>query len=126
MSGIDLIAAERARQVSQEGWTPEHDDQHTYGELVTAAMCYAIHASHQTRSRPTPGGLIDSRWPWERSWWKPSDDPVRNLEKAGALLAAEIDRLRRLSPAAGESQSVDLIPVSLSESPARATSGNHE
>ena len=28
-------------------------------------------------------------------WWKPSADPVRNLEKAGALIAAEIDRLLR-------------------------------
>jgi hypothetical protein len=27
------------------------------------------------------------------TWWKPST-PVRNLEKAGALIAAEIDRLR--------------------------------
>ena len=28
-------------------------------------------------------------------WWKPSIDPVRNLAKAGALIAAEIDRLQR-------------------------------
>jgi hypothetical protein len=35
-----------------------------------------------------------SDWPWEKSWWKPSADPIRNLVKAGALIAAEIDRLR--------------------------------
>jgi len=34
-------------------------------------------------------------WPWEWDQWKPSLDPIRNLEKAGALIAAEIDRLRR-------------------------------
>lgn len=34
-------------------------------------------------------------WPWDRSWWKPSPDPIRNLVKAGALIAAEIDRLQR-------------------------------
>jgi hypothetical protein len=28
-------------------------------------------------------------------WWKPSTDPIRNLERAGALIAAEIDRLER-------------------------------
>ena len=35
-------------------------------------------------------------WPWAKKWWKPSDDPVRNLVKAGALIAAEIDRLESL------------------------------
>jgi hypothetical protein len=31
------------------------------------------------------------------SWYKPSkDDRIRELEKAGALVAAEIDRLLRL------------------------------
>lgn len=34
-------------------------------------------------------------WPWDVSWWKPSADPERNLVKAGALIAAEIDRLHR-------------------------------
>jgi hypothetical protein len=32
-------------------------------------------------------------WPWEPESWNPSMDAVRNLEKAGALIAAEIDRL---------------------------------
>ena len=42
-------------------------------------------------------------WPWDMKWWKPSDeDPIRNLVKAGALIAAEIDRLqRRTEPAKG-------------------------
>jgi len=31
-------------------------------------------------------------WPWAQTAFKPSGDPVRNLEKAGALIAAEIDR----------------------------------
>jgi hypothetical protein len=34
-------------------------------------------------------------WPWSKKWWKPSSDPIRNLVKAGALIAAEIDRLQR-------------------------------
>jgi len=34
--------------------------------------------------------------PFDEEWWKPSpDDPVWQLVKAGALIAAEIDRLRR-------------------------------
>jgi hypothetical protein len=35
-------------------------------------------------------------WPWAEKWWKPSEDQVRNLVKAGALIAAEIDRIQRL------------------------------
>lgn len=34
------------------------------------------------------------RWPWAPEAWKPDPDPVRNLVKAGALIAAEIDRLQ--------------------------------
>lgn len=42
-------------------------------------------------------------WPWADSWWKPSTDPVRNLVKAGALVAAEIDRYQRIAAKAGQS-----------------------
>jgi hypothetical protein len=34
-------------------------------------------------------------WPWRWEWWKPGNR-VRELEKAGALIAAEIDRLSRI------------------------------
>ena len=83
--GIELIAEERKRQVDEEGWTEEHDDQHTCGELKIAAACYTTLSDH-----PAP-----SFWPWLIEWWKPSGDPIRNLVKAGALIAAEIDRLQR-------------------------------
>lgn len=86
-TGIELIAAERERQITAEGWTPEHDDAHKEGELAQAALCYIESAL----------GIVDEddvplSWPWDKSWWKPSD---RDLEKAGALIAAEIDRLSR-------------------------------
>ena len=33
-------------------------------------------------------------WPWNGSYWKPTpDDRIKELTKAGALIAAEIDRL---------------------------------
>jgi hypothetical protein len=94
-SGVDLIAKERQRQIEKEGWTPEHDDTHTLRELARAAICYATpHIKTQTPPRPM--------WPWHDDFWKPSDDPIRNLVKAGALIVAEIDRLQRktrLAPA---------------------------
>lgn len=86
-SGASLIAAERERQMAEEGWTAEHDDQHDRGELAAAAQCY-INTAGDRR-------FISPHWPWDESWWKPSGDRVRDLTKAGALIAAEIDRIQR-------------------------------
>ena len=97
ISGADLIAAERKRQVEAEGWTPEHDDEHNTGEMVDAAICYADMALRQVSWSKPPLHKMLARWPWDPEWWKPSDDPLRNLVKAGALIAAEIDRVQRLA-----------------------------
>ena len=98
LSGAELIATERQRQMAQEGWTPEHDDRHRCFELLQAAESYvgAVSspdvwaANHYVKPSP------HWNWPWAKKWWKPSPDPIRNLVKAGALIAAEIDRLQRL------------------------------
>lgn len=88
-TGIELISEERIRQLCKEGWTPEHDDTHDMGELLRGGAAYALAANAGADA------LIPASWPWSQRWWKPSDDPVRNLVKAGALIAAEIDRLQR-------------------------------
>ena len=44
-TGTQLITEERQRQISREGWLPDHDDQHASGELNDAAICYAYAAS---------------------------------------------------------------------------------
>lgn len=96
--GVERIAAERRRQVDAEGWTNEHDDEHNDAELASAASCYLQEASSAIwmgrGDCPVPGSAPEE-WPWDPAWWKPSEDPIRNLEKAGALIAAEIDRLLR-------------------------------
>lgn len=102
-TGADLIAAERQRQMEAEGWTPEHDDIHDAGELAHAAICYAMSpysderiAGRDRDFRSQPGTLVPADWPWDDEWWKPTPkDRIRELTKAGALIAAEIDRLRR-------------------------------
>lgn len=97
--GVALIAKERKRQVEQEGWTPEHDNQHEADELALAAALYAV----PTWLRDDKN-LRDVLWPysWALDTWKPSpDNRIRELVKAGALIAAEIDRLQRSTPAAG-------------------------
>jgi hypothetical protein len=93
-SGVELIAAERRRQIDVEGWISEHDDEHTRGQLANAAMAYTRKSLQQAISINT-GVLPPPEWPWMLDWWKPSPDPIRNLVKAGALIAAEIDRLQR-------------------------------
>jgi hypothetical protein len=94
--GVSMISAERKRQIESEGWAPEHDDKHIYGELATAGASYAMLAGRQECFRVycIPHG-VESTWPFDQSWWKPSADPIRNLVKAGAMIAAEIDRLKR-------------------------------
>ena len=98
-AGITLIADERERQITKEGFDAEHDEQWECLELVSAAMCY-LHAnklivtSEIFHGDPNNNEFIFMTWPFHRDWWKPSDDQIRNLVKAGALIAAEIDRLQ--------------------------------
>jgi hypothetical protein len=98
VEGAALIAAERRRQIESENWTPEHDDSHAKGEMADAAACYAKVAAMNSYPGPVPLD-VPSNWPWDAEWWKPSSDPIRNLVKAGALIAAEIDRLNRTKKA---------------------------
>lgn len=105
---IEEIAAERQRQMDAEGWTPEHDDAHSKGELAQAAGVYALAAgSHDYRwvlqGLPVNDYLAAAMklWPWHKSWWKPTDRR-RDLVKAGALIVAEIERLDRAAIAAAE------------------------
>lgn len=92
------VLAERCRQVGVEGWTHEHDDEHSNGEMATAAACYAMCAG-----RPEPEWLHPTMakafqppkwWPWAPGWWKPRS-PRKDLVKAGALVLAEIERIDR-------------------------------
>lgn len=106
------VIAERERQKSVEGWTPEHDDEHYRGELAAAGAAYALHgAAHAAMGgkRATYSHVAEAVvWPFDGAWWKPQD-ARRDLVKAGALILAEIERLDRAAapaspaPAAGRS-----------------------
>lgn len=101
MNGIERIAKERARQISEEGWTPEHDDRRLAGSLVKAAACYTVEGTDArvlvVRDGYADGSIhFDDAWPWDGKWDKrKKHDKLRRLEIAGALIAAEIDRLLR-------------------------------
>lgn len=108
MNALEQIAFEREQQVLA-GYTAEHDDKHTLGELSDAAACYA--AGLPTYA-PTGAILPDAAdaagfaplWPWPDL--KPpmrgpageeleNDPRIRQLVIAGALIVAEIERLHR-------------------------------
>lgn len=97
IDGIGLIQAERQRQIVEEGFSPLQDDRYDRQEVIKAAQSYLMAAEYveQFPDKDPAKMFPPSWWPWDRSWWKPSIDPIRNLEKAGALIAAEIDRLKR-------------------------------
>lgn len=87
------VLAERERQQSAEGWTPEHDDEHDTSELAKAAACYALSAAGVQGDDSAQLRF----WPWSDSSWRPTN-PRRDLVKAAALILAEIERLDRRTP----------------------------
>ncbi|HGG6757196.1 TPA: hypothetical protein ACJG9G_005385 [Salmonella enterica subsp. enterica serovar Java] len=80
------VLAERHRQITVKGWTPEHDDTYIGFELAAAAISYI---------EPMEA---ENYWPadWLDDSFRPSGYR-RNLVKAAALLLAEIERLDRQS-----------------------------
>ncbi|HFH3202573.1 TPA: hypothetical protein ACGJTN_002771 [Pseudomonas aeruginosa] len=93
------VQAERKRQVEVEGWTPEHDDAHSHGQIARAAACYAL-AGSSAPNDGTAALLVSLAWPWDEQWWKPTS-ARRDMVKACALGLAEIERLDRAAPAEG-------------------------
>lgn len=112
MDGAARIATERRRQIEVEGYDSTHDDAHDDGSIVMAAACYAACVGGcriYVMNGDSAGDAIafEDPWPWAiGSDKRPHDDGVespapgtkkaiRLLEKAGALIAAEIDRQLR-------------------------------
>ncbi|WP_255342065.1 hypothetical protein [Pseudomonas aeruginosa] len=85
------VQAERRRQITAEGWTPEHDDLYCAAELPRAAAAYILNGANDE---------APAIWPFSAKWWKPRDARA-NYVRAAALILAEIERLDR----AGISQS---------------------
>ena len=107
-NGIERIADERRRQREKLGWSAMHDDDHEGGEMAMAAACYAADSKLYVREDYAGAVHFVDPWPWEthkdaRTYTGNEPDPgkesnakrIRLLEKAGALIAAEIDRLLR-------------------------------
>ena len=110
-TGIELIAEERQRQIDVEGYNEQHDSQHDFSQLTSAATTYIDAAILTAKSikignsneasiswhqynEPFEWKNLKLGWPWEEESFKPTT-PLKNLIKAGALIAAAIDRLQK-------------------------------
>ena len=95
-NGIAKIFAERVRQLEEEGYSKYNDvGNHLTGALAKAAATYALRP-FLNEPNFAFGDLdgVPVMFPFGRSWWKPTpDNRIKELAKAGALIAAEIDRL---------------------------------
>lgn len=102
LTGVELIAEERKRH-EKIGWTTEHDDEHSAGALAVAGASYALDVASRLAVANGSEYWADeyathsqSIWPFDAEWFKPTPkDDIRELVKAGALIAAEIDRIQR-------------------------------
>jgi hypothetical protein len=94
--GLMAIATERDHQYVKHGYKEDHDDVHRDGSLAKAAKCYLDTAVVQiaAEQETIPPCYSHKDWPWEPVEFHP-ETSVENLTKAGALIAAELDRLHR-------------------------------
>lgn len=81
MNGVELIAIERKRQIEELGYDYTHDALYANNQLGEAGAAYA-----------TKDPDREDFWPWDDIYWKPTpEDRIKELSKAGALIAAQID-----------------------------------
>lgn len=81
--GMQAIQGEKDSQKTR-GFTPEHDAKYTKNELLDAAEAHIYAATGDE-------DLAKSAWPWEESLFR-LNTTHSSLAKAGALIAAELDR----------------------------------
>lgn len=90
MDALRDIHIERKRQKEVEGYTAQHDDGHTTGDLARLAALYAA-------SGAADSGAVEKLatvWSEIFEWFKPKNRR-RDLVRAGALIVAKIERLDR-------------------------------
>lgn len=83
-TGIELIIDERRKQINRHGYTMYHDAGYEKNELLFGALAYIKTALYGSEM-----GL--ESWPFEAQYFH-DDGYLESLKKAGAFIAAEIDR----------------------------------
>ena len=94
ITAIELISLERDRQINSHGYNAEHDQaENPNHELAQAASTYLNVAINEMTGSPIDAKMFAQMWPnsWPKSSYKP-ESKMRNLIRAAALIAAEIDK----------------------------------
>lgn len=89
MNGVEHIQKEREKQITKHGYTPEHDSGYKSNQLLFGALAY-LNAAIYGR------GVGEEDWPFDMKYFKGGTNFVEDLSKAGAFIAAEIDRLNHV------------------------------
>lgn len=98
MLAIDDIDAERNRQIAK-GFSPQHDDEHTDGSLLHAAILAACDVAGLAIANVDPPS-VDGPWPDQfvlHMQGKYQNNTRQKLVIAAALVVAEIERIDRES-----------------------------
>lgn len=94
------VLAERQRQISTEGWTPEHDDEHVNDEIAAMACYYVMPPGAREWSGPDGYGATLGEAIRPEGWDAKDCDRRRELVKGAALALAELERIDRAATAA--------------------------
>lgn len=95
--GVELIAIERKRQIEELGYDYTHDNLYAGEQLAKAAAWYALPTFDRIKFesmqiKDSFKNTVIHIWPWDRFYYKPSpENRIKELTKAGALIAAQID-----------------------------------
>lgn len=99
-TGVELIAIERKRQIAELGFDYTNDAFYANEELARAGAWYSLPTFDRIKFESLQIKNQDKKsvvniWPWDRHYYKPSpEDRIKELAKAGALIAAQIDYLQ--------------------------------
>lgn len=95
---LNLVKAEREKQINKHGYTSEHDDKHWDGSIADAAACYAATGSVYLKYELTDGSFnYPPLFPWNHEWLKKEEKTRKEqIITACAMLMAEYERLERL------------------------------
>lgn len=109
-TGVQLIAAERKRQKTKKGYDAEHDEGESAFQLSGAAAMFIANAQNQHfkdhshyddkgnvarfQIREIETNKWKEVWPWQDHDGRDKADIKTSLIKAGALIAAELDRIQ--------------------------------
>ena len=96
-AGVTLIAIERQRQYTAEGYNAGTDDQYVHGEIGCAAVAYLL-----AGLEPSAGStFLDVAWE-ARSWWPwpPEFFKPENKDEIGKIAGAYIKEAKEMATVA--------------------------